>query len=1062
MSFYGAQGVDGLRIFLKKKFGSLVAGWRAMDTGKSGRISFYHFCNACRKIGYHGNMKKLWEALDVNKSGGISLMELDPETGEYVGTFKLALMKKYGDMLTAWKQGVDVNGSGKIEEKEIHAAIQNLGLDLDAKKLYGMLISGPKGAGLTLAQFDPDSWTRWTSGDHKGLALKANREFLDDLPALESGAESMPEDVLKHAAKGGVQKKREQHIQEQKVAHQEAQDAIQKMKAGLYTVEGFRKALIARCGSLYAGWNNALDLDGNGRQTFGEFCLAMSRLGWHGDVQGLWKQLDIKGKGEILYSDLDPETSQGVLELRQKLTDEYGNMLTAWLKCIDAKGVGRVNKAEFAKGCSKVGFSGDAEKLFRAMQPFPWQKFLTLQDFDVKAYKALLRGDFRMLSEAENPNKGKNPLELDFHQRQEAGHFYQIRKSWEAAKRAEFAKGCREQVFDFVIDTPEEFEDLCVRRYGTMIGAWRNCMDFDANGKITFNEFCKALRMLGYAGNFKTLWSNYDKEGKGHIALRDLDMEADDMVNNFLNLLSDKYGTLDNAWKFGFGKDPHDSITVQELTEACGVLGYEHDPAKLFKFLQRVPGWQVLTIWDIDPLCTRKRQRGDAAIFPDEKGKPRTPHGDSLEASAERSAMMSTSMTSMKSTQSHSGDPKQGTPLPQLLRTSLARTHGTTVSAWRIAIDPQMTNKVQFGKLVVALETCMFMGNVKKLWEELSLGQPSIAFRDIDEEAAGILDGFRELLLDKAGSLLGAWRECLDVDGMGRVDEEEFIRACKSLDVSSIAKPKKIFRLLLARHGQRSLVCQDLRALLIGLPASERAVVWSGDAPAESSLSTPPMSPKLSSSPRDHANKVVKEHHQQDLIVGTIEGFKKKLVEKFGSLFSAWRKLLDIDQNGLCTQFNFADACRALGIKAVPRLWSDLDVCRTGHITLGDIDPEVAEAFGTFEGLLLDQFGSTKEGWKKVFRKRGEPWCDMTEFVARCKSIEYPGDAEQLFRLLRPEPGRPFLTYEDLWQNVDMNNNRAPDDPSVCKAASPKARTPGNASVGPTSPAASGAPRPAR
>merc|ERR1719506_1805559 len=55
-------------------------------------------------MGFHGNLKKLWRQLDVKCKGFISMMDIDPVVGHAVATFKMALMKKYGDMLTAWKK----------------------------------------------------------------------------------------------------------------------------------------------------------------------------------------------------------------------------------------------------------------------------------------------------------------------------------------------------------------------------------------------------------------------------------------------------------------------------------------------------------------------------------------------------------------------------------------------------------------------------------------------------------------------------------------------------------------------------------------------------------------------------------------------------------------------------------------------------------------------------------------------------------------------------------------------------------------------------------------------
>eukprot|EP00438_Fugacium_kawagutii_P014577 Skav210155 [mRNA] locus=scaffold1811:10308:19279:+ [translate_table: standard] len=68
IEFLGAKGKDGFRSFLQKKFGSILQGWRAVDSA----------------VGFHGNFKKLWSELDVKQSGTVSLMDVDGEVGKYI------------------------------------------------------------------------------------------------------------------------------------------------------------------------------------------------------------------------------------------------------------------------------------------------------------------------------------------------------------------------------------------------------------------------------------------------------------------------------------------------------------------------------------------------------------------------------------------------------------------------------------------------------------------------------------------------------------------------------------------------------------------------------------------------------------------------------------------------------------------------------------------------------------------------------------------------------------------------------------------------------------------
>eukprot|EP00931_Biecheleriopsis_adriatica_P007443 TRINITY_DN108721_c0_g1_i1.p1 TRINITY_DN108721_c0_g1~~TRINITY_DN108721_c0_g1_i1.p1 ORF type:complete len:1204 (+),score=286.18 TRINITY_DN108721_c0_g1_i1:87-3614(+) len=1042
VEFFGSKGKEGFRNYLEKKYGSVVCGWRALDRDKSGRLSFAEFCMACRAMGYHGNLKKLWKELDVNSSNAISLMEIDSDVGHYVGTFKLALLNKYGDLLSGWRKCIDINKNGRIEEKEISHAVSVLGLDLDPGKLFKMLTSptSPQ-AGLTLQEFDPDSWTKWISGDHSDLMIGDSPEFLEDLPALEG--QDMPANVSdkKH---GGGQQMRNILTKEAQDERKQILEKIEKHKCGLHNPDGFRQALILRCGSLLGAWREALDLDGNGRLTFGEFCLAVNRLGFHGDVRGLWHQLtgSKDDKTFLLFKHFDPTTDSMLSELREKLSKEYDNMLMAWLKGLDTRGTGLVTQQQFVDCCKNVGFSGDAAKLFKLMKPDAGRTLMTIRDFDTRAFNALGRGDFRMLSEPGQGYIGKSPLQMTFHERSEAGFFYQIRRAAEASRRTEFAKACRTQVPDFVIDTREEFEDLCIRKYGSMISAWRQCLDEDANGKLTFGELCNALRRLGYAGDFKALFKQYDKEKKGTISLRDLDPEAEEMVSCFLKLLGERFGTLDIAWRDGFHQDPHGTITKQEIVEACNLLGYPYDPNKLFRCLQPNAGKILLTIWDLDPECSRKRQRGDHAIIYSEP-KSLTAHPQERkplwDANASTSSVRtnSTAITS-KSYHSYSGPTPQ-----QQLKTALKVAYGSTVAAWRTQLDPHLQGTCGFGNFMLVMEDCAFAGPVKSLWDDLRGESTTITFKDMDEDSARILDNFRSQLVEKFGSILQAWHEGLDSDSAGRLDEEHFIKALQSCGIV-VKSPKKVFKMLLARHGQRSIVLEDLQALLIGIVPNERVEVWaplskSRAATAENTRRPEELQDDVYEgrqqlsygselSPKDHAQRVVEEHHGADFLIKTLDDFKRMLVRKYGSLFSAWRHGLDVDQNGVVTQSDFASACRYLGVKAVHKLWTELDANRNGQISLYEVDPEVAEPFAQLENLMIEKYGSTKKAWAATFNKDKSLRCDQLKFAASLNELGFVGDADRFFKLLKPEPGRPYLAYEDLWLNLDMNDFRKPGE----------------------------------
>jgi len=922
-------------------------------------------------MGYHGNLKRLWTEMDVNKNEFITMIEIDREAGKMVGTFKLELMKKYGDMLTAWKLGVDTNGNGTIEEREIEKCLQILGLKMSPKKLFRMLVTSPGGTGVTLRDFDPEAHRRWLTEDFSGLFSKGDMEFIDD---VVENKEELPEDARRRTPDNTAMKWR-QLIRKAEVA--ETKEAVQKnyrMRIGLHSREGFKKALITRCGSLFSAWREALDLDDNGRLTFGEFTQALHRLGYHGDVQGLWDDIDRENNGVIFFSDLDPETDDAWNELRDRFCEVYGNMLKAWMQGVDVGGTGCVNKKQFVKACQKVNFEGDAERLFLLMRPEAGRRNMSLKDFDTKAYQAFARNDFRMLSEADSDGFKPSPLEMTFNERTEAGFFFQIRKAWNTSRRKEFKKACR--IYDppkQKVDTPEKFVSLCSRKYGSMVAAWSLGLDVEGQGRLNFNEFCDAARRLGYIGSLRNLWVEFVAEKKNLITLKDLDPEGDDAVTRFFAIVHQRFKELATLWSEVFKKDPYKSITVEELRDGCKELGFPDELVeKLFLCLQPVPGVgetencetsaNKLFLWDLEKVFVTTRR-----IW--ERSKPRNqrrqvmPAGTSLVVAREAFLQKAAAAHELTQTTTKMGDdetrrrgcqrydPETRVPsvlahglTPQLVRQAFIRDFVTTVNAWNTELDWRGVGFVTEGQLFPLLERLGLRGNVKKLWNEL-VPKPDdstrgvLRFVDLDPEAQKMLTDVRTKMLADYGTLVNAWAKGFDPGNVGHVDREDFRSVCQT--ILPDMKPKMVdtlFKSLKLRHGQRSLKMYNLRALLVGLATkAERAAAWDGGTNSDADAGD---------------NILPGDEEERPVPINTLEGFKVRLIAQYGSFFSAWRYLLDKDHNGIVSQKDFCEAARKFGVLKVASVWRELDRNDAGQITLKDLDPETAEAWDEFHALL--------------------------------------------------------------------------------------------------------------
>jgi hypothetical protein len=364
-----------------------------------------------------------------------------------------------------------------------------------------------------------------------------------------------------------------------------------------------------------------------------------------------------------------------------------------------------------------------------------------------------------------------------------------------------------------------------------------------------------------------------------------------------------------------------------------------------------------------------------------------------------------------------------GTPEVELFRKDLKKKYNSTLAAWRNVFDPQLSNALSFGKFNTALEEHVhYTGNVKKLWDDLTLGgqKAHASFKDIDSDMQRLVDSTREKLIDKMGSLLHAWYFGISPDGV-LVAEPEFVANCNAMD-NIFKNPKRVFRMLLCREGQRSISLEDLETLLVGVPAIERAVLWAGRSQEEldsTELSTgKPLAPL---SNKEAVKSMMEQWEGQKRGMVSVNEFRNMLIQRYGSVFSAWKKLLDTDQNGIMTLPDWTQSCQKLGLKSIKTLWHELDKEGKGHVYLKDICQETGEAFAQFEKRVLSKYGDTKTAWRKGFDPKNTLRCDLEPFVKLCEGVGYAGDASRLYKLVRPESGRAFLNFEDLWPDLDKN-----------------------------------------
>ena len=470
-------GLEGFLALLRRRHGSVAAGWQILDAERRGQLSLQEFALACRRVDHRGSAKRLWSELGKGPRDRVSILDLDPDAAHYVETFVDALLAEHGDILRAWNEGVDRNQNGIIEEEEVLACCQDLGLALDGTALFATLRGLPPGLQLRL--------------EASGLRVprEADEAFEEEHGERPLAAKQGEEPPKRYAP--GLEPRR--------------------YKAGLHDLASFKRSVTNRYNSLLGAWRKALDVHDKGRLSYMEFALAMGHADLFGDTKGIFKALDAEGKGFITLRDLDPKADAMLSEMRAKLVEKHGSLLRAWFEAIDVKGDGTVREKQFVKGCAEAGFAEGAAELFGLLLPEKSSFSMKLCDFDRLCDRDFLSGDLRGLAEVKEPHPtaGRKPLDMSFGERNLGTFKDRLNKAWQRASDEEgLAQVCRLKApaGDAEHQT-EDFNDLCKRFYGSMLRAWRLGIDTDCRGKVTFGEFCpRARKNCGYDGELHSLW----------------------------------------------------------------------------------------------------------------------------------------------------------------------------------------------------------------------------------------------------------------------------------------------------------------------------------------------------------------------------------------------------------------------------------------------------------------------------------------------------------------------------------------------------------------------------
>ncbi|CAE7812950.1 GOR [Symbiodinium sp. CCMP2592] len=150
-----------LRRLIMGRFDHPLAAWRGLlDRDDSNSVSWSEFKEACRRVGFQGNVGGAWRTLDNDLSGTITLREFDTASAKILTSFKAWCDVHYGSFEHLFKS-MDKDRSGGVSFSELRRACRSGGWKGNVQVLFKCLDvdsgDGQKTIELEELQF-LDSW----------------------------------------------------------------------------------------------------------------------------------------------------------------------------------------------------------------------------------------------------------------------------------------------------------------------------------------------------------------------------------------------------------------------------------------------------------------------------------------------------------------------------------------------------------------------------------------------------------------------------------------------------------------------------------------------------------------------------------------------------------------------------------------------------------------------------------------------------------------------------------------------------------------------------------------
>lgn len=513
----------------------------------------------------------------------------------------------------------------------------------------------------------------------------------------------------------------------------------------------------------------------------------------------LASETNAEEKAQLSPSEIAEQKKQARVQEQENARDRVqqlwkggeGSSLRAWLKHFDRNHDMKITFREFCLGMVSMNFKGNATDLFTSID-IDGSGELSLDEIEVHSNnlwssfrswcveKFASASDFIMQVQSLGSTEKRDSL-LDFIKDKktfaegirrcgwdqghedvlfesidcsDAGCVTKSHLKWfetdkenqkrkqDAKKRSnkDSAKKGREQ--EQIKAVMDQFKAFLKQKYGCYLRAWRRGLDLDGSMSVQKAELFKACKDMAWSGDIRLLWKALDRDASGVTALEELDIDSAEQLAKFKAFTMKHFGSATACFKV-WDSDKSGKLSEKEFVKACKKHGFDRVNKALYMGLDHENKKYVLEKdlafldqWKPQPYLTCQPNKQAADNFKD----------------------------------------------------ALMRVYRNFVKAWRVCLDRDNSNVVNWQEFQEAAKRIRFKGDVAGAWRYLDndLGG-FITLAEIDKDASDVLMGFKLWCNEEFGGVRSAF-STFDSDGSGEVNFSEFRTCCLQYQYKGNAK----------------------------------------------------------------------------------------------------------------------------------------------------------------------------------------------------------------------------------------------------------------------------------